>query len=117
MFCAALGDIFYIYFEDIWRLAQWPTTVAMFEERRCEHCGGAVRLRWQREPHAESETAAVESLAVGAAASLAFRSIFEGEIILWSYMSLETGQILQDSGLSATISQLWGQNRLSGGYS
>ena len=44
-------------------------------------------------------------------------SIFEGEIILWSYMSLETGQILQDSGLSATISQLWGQNRLSGGYS
>ena len=32
-------------------------------------------------------------------------------------MSLETGQILQDIGLSATISQLWGQNRLSGGYS
>ena len=46
-----------------------------------------------------------------------FRSILEGEIILWSYMSLETGQILQDIGLSATISQLWGQNRLSGGYS
>ena len=35
-------------------------------------------------------------------------SIFEGEIILWSYMSLETGQILQDSGLSATTLQLWG---------
>ena len=46
-----------------------------------------------------------------------FRSIFEGKIILWSYMSFETGHILQDIGLSATISQLWGQNRLSGGYS
>ena len=28
-------------------------------------------------------------------------------------MSLETGQIIQDIGVSATISQLWGQNRLS----
>ena len=38
---------------------------------------------------------------------------FSKKLIRWSYMSLETGQILQDIGLSATISQLWGQNRLS----
>ena len=46
-----------------------------------------------------------------------FAAFSRGKIILWSYMSLETGQIPQDIGLSATISQLWGQNRLSGGYS
>ena len=39
---------------------------------------------------------------------------FSKKIILCSYMSLETGQILQDIGLSATTSQLWGQNRLFG---
>ena len=39
-----------------------------------------------------------------------FRSIFEGKIILWSYMGLETGQILQDIGssLPATISHNFG---------
>ena len=42
---------------------------------------------------------------------------FSKKIILWSYMSLATGQIFQDIGLSATITQLWGQNRLFGAYS
>ena len=76
---------------------EWPTTVAGFEERRCEHCGGTVRLRWQREPHAESETAAVESLAVGAAASLgeSFRETY------WAWYNLSARAAIGNAAYAA----------------
>ena len=61
-----------------------------------------VRLRWQREPHAEPETAAVEPLAVGAAASLgeSFRETYWG----WYNLSARAaiGNAAYAAGAAAT---------------
>ena len=74
---------------------EWPTTVARFEERRCEQCGGAVRLRWQREPQAEN--GAVEPLAVGAAASLgeSFRETY------WAWYNLSARAAIGNAAYAA----------------